>query len=587
MSVTYIRSKYLNNFPKEFQTDKEFNQEHFDYFMSNMDLRNAYEYASQFRYTGKSADLELENRKMLNRLRREASSLEYRTRNMTDEQRDAFSFVYAMDHDLTLPRTGAKGKVNKFTQDFQTTMNSLGGYGSSKLVINLKNNANNFFDFLSKDRPTTSKMFFDSLGITGNELEALYNLGAENVNNTNEGYSFTIDKSNPNVLKFLRAYSNKELNNNNIEIFGIDRKGKRVFTKDDSPITNAYQARTNPEVYHSQDTRTKLRDMFSKIDEARTLTNFEAMDAKQRRDQSTQREMILTGFMSPGHQRLEEDFAKGLVSPERYEKLHKIIESQVGNLIETAFTQNKVYYNDDKDDVLRYADNDIRQALENEFRSARENNKEVSWQTAIVGGRQGIYITLPPRISTTDWKSNGYAKPDSDASKTRKIFIPDVFKGEIEDMVYRNPKTRAVQELEEMDINKYDYEISGNRKIIPTGDGNFILRETKVLGKGATSWKDTPLDKFHAQQLIAEEMSYQDTAEMIKNSVANPDGTLDLNLVGLALVKYQDDIKASVMNLWQTNNPDLINDYSNSYIEKVCEILGVDINAVMGQLIDK
>ena len=138
-----------------------------------------------------------------------------------------------------------------------------------------------------------------------------------------------------------------------------------------------------------------------------------------------------------------------------------------------------------------------------------------------------------------------------------------------------------------MDINKYDYEISGNRKIIPTGDGNFILRETKILDQGKTSSKDTPLDKFHAQRLIAEEMSYQDTAEMIKNSVANPDGTLDLNLVGLALVKYQDDIKASVMNLWQTNNPDLINDYSNSYIEKVCEILGVDINAVMGQLVSK
>ena len=587
MSVTYIRSKYLNNFPKEFRADVEFNQEHFDYFMSNMDLRNAYEYASQFRYTGKDASLELENRKVLNDLRREAAGLEYRTRNMTDAQRDAFSFVYAMDHNLTLPRTGAKGKINKFTQDFQTTMNSLGGYGSSKLVINLKNNANNFFDFLSKDRPTTSKIFFDSLGVTGNELQALYSLGAENVNNTNEGYSFTIDKSNPNVLKFLRAYSNRELNNNNIEIFGVDRNGKRVITKDDSPITNAYQARTNPEVYHSQDTRTKLRDMFSKIDEARTLTDFKAMDAKQRRDQLAEREMILTGFMSPAHQKLEEDFAKGLVAPQMYEKLNKMLQDKLSGLIETAFTKNEVYYNDDKDEVLRYADNDIRQALENEFRAARENNKEVSWQTAIVGGRQGIYITLPPRVSPADWKSNGYATPDASAYKTRQIFIPDVFQGSVEDMIYRNPKTRAVQELEEMNINKYDYEISGNRKIIPTGDGNFILRETKLLGQGATSWEDTPLDKFHAQRLIAEEMSYQDTAEMIKNSVANPDGTLDLNLVGLALVKYQDDIKASVMNLWQTDNPDLINDYSNSYIEKVCEILGVDINAVMGQLTNK
>lgn len=585
MSVTYIRSKYLNNFPKEFRADVEFNQEHFDYFMSNMDLRNAYEYASQFRYTGKDASLELENRKILNDLRREAAGLEYRTRNMTDEQRDAFSFKYAIDHGYELPTMNANNKQNTYTAQYRKSMEMLGGKGSRTLQFNIKNNDNSAWFRFGEAEGNTSDIFFDLLGIKENPLAGLLSLGAQNVKQTNDGYSFTIDKFNKDILKFINAYGNESLNSDNMSVTGLDGNGKTV-ERDSSKNTKSATLIGSPVNNAKQDILTcrGLRDL---VDTANKLTDFTAMDAKQRRDQLAEREMILTGFMSPAHQKLEEDFAKGLVAPQMYEKLNKMLHEKLSGLIETAFTKNEVYYNDDKDEVLRYADNDIRQALENEFRAARENNKEVSWQTAIVGGRQGIYITLPPRVSPTDWKSNGYATPDASAFKTRQIFIPDVFQGSVEDMIYRNPKTRAVQELEEMDINKYDYEISGNRKIIPTGDGNFILRETKVLGQGATSWEDTPLDKFHAQRLIAEEMSYQDTAEMIKNSVANPDGTLDLNLVGLALVKYQDDIKASVMNLWQTNNPDLINDYSNSYIEKVCEILGVDINAVMGQLVGK
>lgn len=585
MSVTYIRSKYLNNFPKEFRADMEFNQEHFDYFMSNMDLRNAYEYASQFRYTGKDASLELENRKMLNDLRREAAGLEYRTRNMTDEQRDAFSFKYAIDHGYDLPTMNANNKQNTYTAQYRKSMEMLGGKGSRTLQFNIKNNDNSAWFRFGEAEGNTSDIFFDLLGIKENPLAGLLSLGAQNVKQTNDGYSFTVDKFNKDILKFINAYGNEILNSDNMSVIGLNGNGKAV-ERDSSKNTKSATLIGSPVSNARQDILTcrGLRDL---VNTANKLTDFTAMDAKQRRDQLAEREMILTGFMSPAHQKLEEDFAKGLVAPEMYEKLNKMLHEKLSGLIETAFTKNEVYYNDDKDEVLRYADNDIRQALENEFRAARENNKEVSWQTAIVGGRQGIYITLPPRISPADWKSNGYSNPDPSALKTRQIFIPDVFQGSVEDMIYRNPKTRAVQELEEMDINKYDYEISGNRKIIPTGDGNFILRETKTLGQGATSSKDTPLDKFHAQRLIAEEMSYQDTAEMIKNSVANPDGTLDLNLVGLALVKYQDDIKASVMNLWQTNNPDLINDYSNSYIEKVCEILGVDINAVMGQLISK
>lgn len=585
MSVTYIRSKYLNNFPKEFRTDMEFNQEHFDYFMSNMDLHNAYEYASQFRYTGKDASLELENRKILNDLRREAAGLEYRTRNMTDEQRDAFSFKYAIDHGYELPTMNANNKQNTYTAQYRKSMEMLGGKGSRTLQFNIKNNDNSAWFRFGEAEGNTSDIFFDLLGIKENPLAGLLSLGAQNVKQTNDGYSFTIDKFNKDILKFINAYGNESLNSDNMSVTGLDGNGKTV-ERNSNKNTKSATLIGSPVSNAKQDILTcrGLRDL---VDTANKLTDFTAMDAKQRRDQLAEREMILTGFMSPAHQKLEEDFAKGLVAPEMYEKLNKMLHEKLPNLIETAFAKNEVYYNDDKDEVLRYADNDIRQALENEFRAARENNKEVSWQTAIVGGRQGIYITLPPRVSPTDWKSNGYATPDASAYKTRQIFIPDVFQGSVEDMIYRNPKTRAVQELEEMDINKYDYEISGNRKIIPTGDGNFILRETKILGQGATGSKDTPLDKFHAQRLIAEEMSYQDTAEMIKNSVANPDGTLDLNLVGLALVKYQDDIKASVMNLWQTNNPDLINDYSNSYIEKVCEILGVDINAVMGQLVGK
>lgn len=589
MSLVYIRSKFLNNFPKEFQLDREFNQEHFDYFMSNMDLQNAAEYAAQFRFTGSDSDLELENRRMINNLKREAATIDYRTKNMTQEQRDAFSFNYAIEHNLSLPTVNSNNKKNTYVEQYRKYINDLGGKGSTSLQFNIKNNDNTAWLKFGEFDGTTSDNFFNLLGIGSNPLNGLISLGAKNVKQTNDGYSFTIDKSNPDILKFISVYGNSKLNSDNMSITGFDAKGNQVnrnelFVRGGGHgvgyTSNSVHVSASEQDYNTCGYITGL------VNTAKELSNFESMDAQQRKDQSTQREMILTGYMSPAHQLLVEDFNKGIISPQYYEKALKNLENTIPNLIETAFTQNEVYYNDDKDQVLRFADNDLRQALENEFRAARNIDKGVSWQAAIVGGRLGVYITLPPRINPKDWKDNGYANPDPSASKSRHIFIPDVFQGTAEDMYYRNPKTRAAQEIEEMDINKYDYEISDNRKLIPTNDGNYILRQTKLLAQGATGWEDTIVDKFHAQQLIAEEMSYQDTADDIKALVADSDGNLDMSLVGAAISKLSNDIKASVMNLWPTEDETLVNQYCDSYIENVCKILGIDINTVIQQLVN-
>ena len=95
MSVIVVKSKYNKSFPQFMQNDKVFNKEHYDYFMSNLDLNSAAEYAGQFRYVGEDEELELENRKAINKLRREAATMAYRTKNLTQDQRDAYAFDYA------------------------------------------------------------------------------------------------------------------------------------------------------------------------------------------------------------------------------------------------------------------------------------------------------------------------------------------------------------------------------------------------------------------------------------------------------------------------------------------------------------
>ena len=135
---------------------------------------------------------------------------------------------------------------------------------------------------------------------------------------------------------------------------------------------------------------------------------------------------------------------------------------------------NEVYYNNDKDGVLREASQDERSMLQEEFRWAKENMKDVKYQLAEIGGRLGMYITLPPKVDKkTGLGSSIFNTLSADDQKSRTIFIPDAVIGKASDLFYSDVKTRASQETDLMDSYQYEFDTSYG-KVKGLGNGKFV-----------------------------------------------------------------------------------------------------------------
>lgn len=592
MSVIVVKSKYNKSFPQFMQNDKVFNKEHYDYFMSNLDLNSAAEYAGQFRYVGEDEELELENRKAINKLRREAATMAYRTKNLTQDQRDAYAFDYAMKHNLQLPKTNGTGKANKFTQQFEQLKNNIGGINSTKLQFNVKNNNNNFWWEFWKKNDTTSNIIFDRLGISGDVKKGLIDLGALDITENQDGYSFTVDKSNSNFLKFCEAFDGNEIHRGNIDITGLDSNGDRVSKQyvtlrndvGGYSVHKADASSQNAKVQSLNDI-TKLNSI---VKQASSMINFDEIDASDAAKKGVQREGRLLGYLSPAHQKITEMYFKGQIDKTTYKNAVDAIKDNVSNLVETSFRMNEVYYNNDKDGVLREASQDERSMLQEEFRWAKENMKDVKYQLAEIGGRLGMYITLPPKVDKkTGLGSSIFNTLSADDQKSRTIFIPDAVIGKASDLFYSDVKTRASQETDLMDSYQYEFDTSYG-KVKGLGNGKFVKYveqynsrgELKKLKDGTPDYLIEQLDKNSVQNEIAESMSMQDVVRKIQNYTADINGDINTDLIGPALVKVQDDIRAQCNILYNPQSEEELNAYSTLYINGICKLLGINPNSL-------
>lgn len=566
----------------------KFSNQVFQNFVNNQQFNDAADYLNQFRF---ETDSKLDNKykNVINSLRKQADFVQNATANLTDDERDAFAFHYAITNNLKLPEQSVvRGRRNSYTDNYRTTIGNLGGKDTDTLIIDIKNdNENPILGglrelFTSNKAEKSTDTFFNNLGYNSKEqgIKALNELGIGVSTDGTGRTTIKIDKSNNNILDILGAIS--EVNENNFNIYGVkngDEKQIRQFHRSQAPLSAV---------------KSILRKPGNIVEDAAIKSRFN--ESKSAYDEDIiQGSVVGLGFKSAAHAKIQELRDRGMIDGTMYDDKMKDLDNQLMSHLQSDLSEYDVYYSNSEDRALdRVQGNEVKNQISDYIKLAINNNQKINVQEAHINGVFGTLIEIPGNLATKDYHELGNYTLDTNANtgkfeggdnkpaESRTIFIKNFDGSDDEQELVNDPKMQAIRHLTTMNNTTSSYELGNGLKLKANGNDSYSLIE-QASGLNANGvWhqinhKVRDLSKEEAQQMLAKDMYAQDVARDLETLLTDENGEINTNNAKEILGLYSPIFLRKLSNLYNTSDENTLSTVGDDFMDLISKILGINL----------
>lgn len=566
----------------------KFSNQVFQNFVNNQQFNDAADYLNQFRF---ETDSKLDNKykNVINSLRKQANFVQNATANLTDDERDAFAFHYAITNNLKLPEQSiVRGRRNSYTDNYRTTIGNLGGKDTDILIIDIKNdNENPILGglrelFTSNKAEKSTDTFFNNLGYNSKEqgIKALNELGIGVSTDGTGRTTIKIDKSNNNILDILGAIS--EVNENNFNIYGVkngDEKQIRQFHRSQALLSAV---------------KSILRKPGNIVEDAAIKSRFN--ESKSAYDEDIiQGSVVGLGFKSAAHAKIQELRDRGMIDGTMYDDKMKDLDNQLMSHLQSDLSEYDVYYSNSEDRALdQVQGNEVKNQISDYIKLAINNNQKINVQEAHVNGVFGTLIEIPGNLATKDYHELGNYTLDTNANtgkfeggdnkpaESRTIFIKNFDGSEDEQELVNDPKMQAIRHLTTMNNTASSYELGNGLKLKANGNDSYSLIE-QTSGLNANGiWhqinhKVRDLSKEEAQQMLAKDMYAQDVARDLETLLTDENGEINTNNAKEILGLYSPIFLRKLSNLYNTSDENTLSTVGDDFMDLISKILGINL----------
>lgn len=532
------------------------NEAVYNKFLSDGDYIGAANYLSRAHFTDANKQ-QLVNQTIKD-LRSEGRKMMGRFEGYDEEQRNAFSFVNAVENNANLPGLGnskdaygnTMSSTNKFSQEYSNAKRNLAGRGGKDSIeaesISFKFGGKTEkrygilgIDWLAKDEKFNDDAFTEVLKRSGLSKDALVKSGAK-VKYVNGQYTLDISKRNPLFEKIYNASldtKNKQ-GEYRFQIAGIDARGKAIpiddadkdwinrRSKSDMSKTDGYYY--NPS---GDNNFAYLRDI---VTNAKNVMNKDIkVNGDDKDGMSTVSSMTLN-FNSARRKDISDYLNAGRINSSQASALINENNNAILNgIMQSDMTQYDMYSTDEDETSdgnttrKHITDTKERAKIQDLIRAAIRNGKfDVDTQVSLAmqGDQTGYVITLPAIIDKANEKGNEIGDI---TQASRSIFIPNFMNGEAEKVFANNTKTRAMKELASMELYNYGVDIpqEGKLKVYNNPDtGTPVYQMEYSSGDVRNMTKDDALRQVNKMLIVedgidnANKMFYDEDGN-IRNSI--------------------------------------------------------------------
>ena len=398
------------------------------------------------------------------------------------------------------------------------------------------------------------------------------------------------------IIKGLQSLKDNEDGNYRFKIAGIDTKGKLIdyrnsLSEEDkkyndnvikntvlvngqrldyngNPVTlkKGRSARVsangdfyNGDGFYAEATDSKLESLFSfdklnnVINEASTQRDILIGDKDENGEEVTQH---LSGTFIPslgaGYSELNRRMQNGSIDVSKYNAIRKAMEDQFSQaLAGNSLTQYEMYVTNpdtDADDSLsKIEDSNDRRKYQSLIINALGTDR-IHYGTYTNGQQSGTMIIINPMMK--DKKDEGKTTDIDDINTNAlKIFVPDLFKTQVDATLKSDTKYRAIKELSNAQMYNYDLSIPNDGKIRINRDENGNVAYKFI---DDASGEITDISQADALNHVNKMLIQEDITDKANSLFYNEDGEFRQDIVnkdGTVKDSFQKEVNDTVKSL--------------------------------------
>lgn len=486
----------------------EYDSDYFNSLLNNREYDKAVEYASQFTMTDENGNIDVIKQRAresyLYDLEREGRKMNAIFSNISTEDDK-----YATDFYLNVFSDGGLDKLdpnNKYGNKFAEYKNILGGKDATKLAITFAPEKRKFLgiDWLAVDNHNNIDAFYDRTGLTEDILrEAGIDI------NPKDGYTtLTFDKSN--------KYANYILAN----IYDVASKNDSYFGKYDKSGPGEFDINlvglddNNKEIEYTNNgnimTYQILNDMHNIINNTKNISEKFIKPLQIDKVYSS----TVGGFIEDGLEELREQRDRGEIKQSEYKQLVEERYKDITSVLKSIGSGNyRIYtdmYNGTENETMQELGNQDKHWAIEEISSA----EDFSLNTMISNGEIGTLVTIwgvpedKKNINMDDTSKESIKRP------RHSFFIPGLFHDKAQAAINADSRTRADQELNEMQDWGYTIKLKDGGKLYHKG-GNIFNYNGKDIG----------IDQ--ARTIVNKDFIIEDAMKTIKYQFTDANGNIN------------------------------------------------------------
>lgn len=579
-------------------------------YLVNGDYDNLTKYLSKFHFT--DANKQKQNQNNIMEARSRARVQEGLLSKASNEQAQALKFMNAWDSGNNLPNVnrlynksdGSITKENMFSNRASKAIRSFfGNNATGGSVIFAPKTIKRYgifgWDWTAEDKQYENDAFTDFENNTGMSKKYLMQAGIKFDKDSAGNVIMNFNTTSPlaiRIIKGLQSLKDNEDGNYRFKIAGIDTKGKLIdyrnslseedkkynnivikntvlvngqrFDYNGNPVTlkKGRSARVsangdfyNGDGFYAEATDSKLESLFSfdklnnVINEASTQRDILIGDKDENGEEATNH---LSGTFIPslgaGYSELNRRMQNGSINVSKYNAIRKAMEDQFSQaLAGNSLTQYEMYVTNpdtDADDSLsKIEDSNDRRKYQSLIINALGTDR-IHYGTYTNGQQSGTMIIINPMMK--DKKDKGKTTDIDDINTNAlKIFVPDLFKTQVDATLKSDTKYRAIKELSNAQMYKYDLTIPNDGKIRINRDENGNIAYKFI---DDASGEITDISQADALNHVNKMLIQEDITDKANSLFYNEDGEFRQDIVnkdGTVKDSFQKEVNDTVKSL--------------------------------------
>lgn len=488
-----------NNKPidKSFYNNYAYDSTHFNDLIKQFKFEEAADYAEQFvmndtkEQTLRESDIE--------NLRRQGRIFNGIYERTPDDDKQALSFYMNVFGENGInPLIGDNDIANAYSN----LKDQLGGKGATKLKISFAPKKQYLFgeslDIFAKDNENDIQDFYDRSGLTEDDLRSAgVNVTKEEGNDVlifekTSKYSDYILYNLGNIGRpTISNYSGTVHKPKYINIQGLNDKNEII----EDPIERNYEL-----VYNAQrlinDSKNIADKYMQPIRENRVYTS------------------TISSFLEDGMEELRKQKAQGLITGTEYKRAMEERYSDITGVLKSLGSSNyHIYsnaYNENEDETMIELGNKARHWAIEEISTA----EDFSLNSMISAGQIGTLVTI---YGVPEDKKN-IDKDDTPEDRVKGVkhqfFIPGLFHEKAQQAINADNRTRAEQELNDIQSYTYSYKTKEGKELSHVG-GNIFEYNGKQIG----------VDE--ARTVLSKSMAIDDASKTIRQGFTDANGNVN------------------------------------------------------------